>query len=99
MKATDAAWLAGILDGEGYIDVPLHRIEVKNCDRKLLKQVQRVAGCGAVYTSGNPRRKNHRRAYKFSVGAKTDVRRILKSVESRLITKRAKCRLVLRALS
>lgn len=99
MKATDAAWLAGIIDGEGYISVPRRLIEVKNCDLRLLKQVQHVAGCGAVYASGNPRRSNHRQAYKFHVGAKTDVRRVLKSVESRLITKRAKCRLVLRALN
>lgn len=94
MKTDDAAWLAGIIDGEGWIQITPPRIEVKNCDRELLAEVHKVAGCGAVYTSGNPR-PGHRRAYKWCLTAKTDVKRVLDAVEKRLITKRAKCRAVL----
>lgn len=98
MKATDAAWLAAIIDGEGYIDVPLCRIKVTNCDLKLLQETQRIAGGGRIYSNGTPQRANHRQAYRWDLQAKADVKRVLNAVGPRLITKRAKSRAVLEAI-
>ena len=88
MTRTDAAWLAGIIDGEGYVDAKRRRVTVTNCDMKLLDEVKRVAGCGAIHTTGPCRSEKHRPAYRWSVAARADVATVLRSVFPRLITKR-----------
>lgn len=90
MKLTEAAWLAGIIDGEGYIRVHPPEIQVTNCDRELLEKVLTVTGCGAIRETGRPRSRLHRQGYRWYTRRRSEVVRLLTATQKWLITKRAK---------
>jgi hypothetical protein len=99
MTTIDAAWLAGIVDGEGHVDVKRNRVEVTNCDIRLLRRVKLVAKCGRVRKLPPPRSPLHRQAFRWSVTSKRDVRLTLTPIQRFLITKRVKSRKVLETVN
>lgn len=42
------AWLAGIIEGEGYISASMIRINVKMTDEDVILRAAHIAGCGRV---------------------------------------------------
>jgi hypothetical protein len=86
MTATDAAWLAGFIDGEGSIMLALRRatgavellLAISNTDRSALETVVQLTGLGAV--NERPRQSSrHKTAYFWrcsSAGAESVIQQI-----------------------
>lgn len=98
---TDLAWLAGILDGEGYIAIinankliPI--VAVRVCDKPIIDDLQRIfpTYCGVDwrYHDGNP---NHRPIWMWRVYRHRDVEKLLTWVLPYLRSKRGEAELVL----
>lgn len=74
MLKTEAAWLAGLFDGEGSIYVAKSKarsgdgpgslqLTIVNTNLELLSKVCEVVGCGSVNKSGKPVKPNHSQKY------------------------------------
>lgn len=87
IKNIDAAWIAGIYEGEGSITVyggsgPLHkyvRIMVYNNDISMLYEIQRILG-GKVYERFYKRPGNWNRSFVWYVQRKEDINKFLKYI-------------------
>lgn len=86
MTATEAAWMAAIIDGEGsiifnHLDRPMPgiRLSVANTSHELLEAVMRTAGCGTIQNQ-RPATERHRQSWlwvTFSGNARSLLRQIL----------------------
>ena len=97
MKQTEASWLAALIDGEGCIYVykpPHNKVEVSitNNETILLRKVLAVTKCGNIHRDGE-------RSYKWRIGNRIDVARVLKKVLPYLVIKGTKAIRALEVIS
>jgi hypothetical protein len=97
LTSEEAAWFAGLFDGEGTIVEP-HlsnpnrknkglRIAITNTHLPLLWKVQEVAGCGQIIEQGKPTSSRHAQAYQWATYS-DNARSLLEQMEPWLIVKR-----------
>jgi len=100
LDPSDAAWLAGFVDGEGCIAVYptsgrnyLHpRISVANTFRGVLEEIQELLGFGGIRTKHQVG--NDKESYAWQANAHADVYRCLKALIPYLRLKREQAELV-----
>jgi hypothetical protein len=95
MSPTDAAWLAGILDGEGCVSLNsanhghlrayFPRVSVTNTDLRMIEKIQEITGIGGVYY--RPASGNWRERWHWDVQNIEDIMGLLLAVRPYLITK------------
>lgn len=97
LSVTDAAWIAGFLDGEGTVmlfrrreSVAL-RVSAANTHRPTLEHIASVCGFGSIVTSKRPNPK-HKTAYWWQVNAEA-AESLLRQLLPHLVTKRAQAEL------
>jgi len=86
MSATEAAWLAGFIDGEGCLCQFMANQQkyvawiliVSNTDRGSLEYCQQITGVGGVYTKSTSG--NRKAQYTWTVSAQRDMVAILEQV-------------------
>jgi hypothetical protein len=98
MQATEAAYLAGLLDGEGCLSVHGGRwsrpsIEVCMTTPAPLRQAQRMTGVGSIY-SRRETRARRRDVWKWCVTKGDDLLVIVRAVQPWLTVKRADAHVV-----
>jgi|ERR1041385_862718 hypothetical protein len=98
MTALEAAYLAGLLDGEGCIAIRTRPdgwvnacLEICMTDRRPLDWAARVTGAGRVY-SGIEGRSNRRQPYHWKVGSVAAAAAILRQVEPFMQVKRGQAK-------
>lgn len=85
MSDADIAWAAGLFEGEGYITIfqmeghvlPLIRLGITMTDRDVLERFCRIVECGRVTGEHRFGRPNHKPTYRWAIGNRRDVERIL----------------------
>lgn len=95
MLPTEAAYVAGIVDGEGCF--VLSRVgdrfnvslEVSNTDRRLLEVCQAFTGIGAIYDRPRSGKLNHRPQFMWSSGSRADLAAVIPQIMPYLVGKRA----------
>lgn len=93
LSPTEAAWLAGFVDGEGCLvlsrvgDRFNTSLEVSNTDRRLLARCRELANVGAVYNRPRVRSANHRPQFMWSVSARADLFALLPQIIPHLVGK------------
>jgi len=79
MKETDAAWLAGYIDGDGCITISGRMaqpvLHIDSCDMELLERV--VSLCGGFIVTKKKYKDHHRQAYTWRVKGSTRIADIL----------------------
>src|SRR5690625_5089728 len=88
MKIHEAAYLAGIIDGEGSITLTrLHKnenrrpcISISSCDMELLVYVQTIAS-GNIYKKKNYNPEKHKDSYMLNIKRKKDVFKVLEAIQ------------------
>ena len=104
MKAWEAAYMAGIIDGEGSITLTrIHKnehrrpcITISSTDKELLTYLQALGG-GTIINKKNYKPDKHLNSYTLNIKVKTDVLKVLKNVHTflRVDRKRKRALLVL----
>lgn len=92
MRKCDAAWLAGVIDGEGCVHERKDgnvELSITQNDRRLLYHVRRVTGLGHITRDD--------RSNKWRVYARENVRYVLAKTLPFLILKKNKARRILAA--
>lgn len=93
-KWTDGniGWLAGIIEGEGYINTTTKtsRIRVRMTDEDVILKIKDIAGCG--YINGPYKRKNpnHKPSWEWTVSKKLQVKEIINIIYPYLCSRRRK---------
>ena len=89
MEPTEAAWVAGIIEGEGcivwYRDQA--RIQVKMTDHDVIERLQAWTGLGTVREEKRPA--NRKRIWKWVVGPQEDFLALAEQIEPYLLARRA----------
>lgn len=88
LTPTEAAYFAGILDGEGSIAIYPRwvRVAIGNTDENLIEWLRGF--CGGV--SANPSHPNRKQCWRWQIGNRVDCRWLLVQVLPYLIIKRAR---------
>jgi hypothetical protein len=94
-------YIAGILDGEGYFQIWLHKkdntyhpkIRVRMTDKKTIYELLKITGIGIV--NHYQPKGNRRRIYEWSILKWLEIRQLLNNVLSMLITKKKSAELLL----
>lgn len=63
MTKLQAAYVAGVVDGEGYVTPT--SIQVTNCNLDVLHRLKTATRCGYIYRCQRPRSRKHRVAYRW----------------------------------
>jgi len=79
VKDEDIAWVAGIFEGEGTVELKHFadrngykcQVSITNKDISLLKAVQKICGAGDIYTNGHPDE------YKWQIQRRGEARKFL----------------------
>ncbi len=90
MKDVAAAWLAGLIDGEGHLrDDPGEgvKLTVTNTDRSMLELAHNLTGVGQIYTT-NHANPNHKTRHDWVVSRSRHVQEILVRVLPYMVGKR-----------
>jgi len=108
ISPTQAAYLAGLIDGEGTITVNLYRstrqgrhpalvpwVGVFNTDPTLLEWLTATTGLAHLHRMRKNPTKNAKMVYEWKVKAVADVARLLKTILPYLVIKRRQAELVL----
>jgi hypothetical protein len=66
-KRENIAWLAGIVEGEGYISASPARINVNMCDKDVIDKILFVSGCGSITGPLQPKNKRHKPSWRWQV--------------------------------
>lgn len=85
MEPVDTAWAAGLFEGEGYITIfqmehnvlPLIRLGITMTDRDVLERFCRIVECGRVTGEHRFGREHHKPTFRWAIGNRKDVERIL----------------------
>lgn len=85
MTDSEAAWLAGILEGEGCFDFNQNsnrfpRIRIEMIDRDIIERVQKLCGGGGTIRETNRSNRNHSTTYKFQVASREKVKFVLEQI-------------------
>lgn len=91
MTLTEAAYVAGVVDGEGYISSSRYELHVTNTDLSLLHRVRDIAGCGRLYRPGKPLRREHRPQYRWRLTKRGDIVKLLRRIQPFLTAKAPAC--------
>jgi len=96
-RRTEFAWAAGLIDGEGSIDVTRHqsrtgcrfypRLRVHMTSRIAVERLQRIFHTGTV-TMRTPKDGIRQRSYCWAVENREDLQRVLRGLMDFLIVKR-----------
>ena len=101
LSERDAAWLAAVIDCEGWIGTcgtrgKYHnRIGVGNTNPRLIERLVAMTGCGSVRYVSKPKSPNAKPQWHWNVHRRDDIRAILLAILPHLILKDAQARLVL----
>jgi hypothetical protein len=95
MSSTDAAWLAGFIDGEGSIvsyiggkyDSVCWRISVCNTDTDAIEKCAAVTGTGKIKKASEPKNDRHKQQWYWIVNAKRDIHAILNQIRPYTVIK------------
>ncbi len=94
LSVAEAAYVAGLVDGEGTIRVQMHNsgnyqpsLSVTMTDKATIRWLQETVGRGSFYILS--KKEPYLDAYKFGVYATSDVATLLRQLIPYLITKRA----------
>lgn len=85
MKPVDIAWAAGLFEGEGSICIfeqkhnvlPLIRVSIQMTDRDVVERFVQIMGCGRVTGEHRFGREHHKPTYRWHIGNRADVERIV----------------------
>lgn len=101
MSEVEAAWLAGVFDGEGCIcwanrkfPKPTLVLQIGNTCRPLLERVQQVTGSGGI-TIGQRFKDKRREYFKWQISS-SKAKSVLQQIERFLVVKRQRADLALR---
>jgi len=95
----EAAWLAGVIDGEGSIGIYDYGkegrrilIQLSNTDKKFIEEARRIIGCGSqiIRTRWHKSHKGRKQMYSFSLKGSGRCYWVLKQIIPFLIIKRSK---------
>lgn len=89
LTVAEAAYLAGIIDGEGTISFRAGRsvrVSVANTDEDLMAWLQKIGGSRHLHTS--PAHPNRRTCWRWWIGHRADVLPVLRFAEPYMIVKR-----------
>jgi dCTP deaminase len=92
MKDVAAAWLAGIIDGEGHLrddDGQGVKLTVTNTDRPTLDMARALTGVGQIHETPQPN-PNHKTRYDWVVSKSRHVQEILVRVLPYMVTRRGR---------
>jgi hypothetical protein len=104
MSISDAAWLAGFLDGEGSISdfmggrdckYRTWRLSAPNTVLKSLQKCKRIAGVGNICVK-QEKTDRKKKQWQWQLGAQRDIKKILEQVLPYLVIKRNKAKRFLR---
>jgi len=87
-------YIAGFIDGEGSIIIkpPRVRLYISNTDKNVLENIQKFLKCGRTFEVKRKIKSKWKRQYGWTIGDHKECLRVLKKLETRLITKREKCK-------
>jgi hypothetical protein len=71
MTEAQVAWLAGVVDGEGYVCLQKRssvQIRISQCDRRLLERIVEITGVGSIHRQRAATEK-HRASHVWTVGS------------------------------
>jgi hypothetical protein len=85
MESVEIAWAAGLFEGEGSICIfeqkhnvlPLIRLCLQMTDRDIVERFCRIMECGRVTGEHRFGREHHKPTYRWHIGNRRDVERIL----------------------
>lgn len=89
MSATETAWLAGLIEGEGsFLSAGgRKRVHVTMTDRDIVERLASVTGVGSVYELAR-RKPHHKQAYKWDVGRAQTASSVAEAIYPLLCTRR-----------
>jgi hypothetical protein len=94
MDATDVAWLAGIIEGEGQIAYYLAArspvLAVSMTDKDIIEKLHTITGEGNVRGPYKVEKPHHTPIWRWSVQNKAGVRRILEAIKPHMGIRRRK---------
>jgi len=99
MTIEQKAWLAGVIDGEGCVNIypmqraPSPRLTVANTNLLLLERVMEITQCGAIIRSSG--RLVKKTGYTWQTTAADDIERVLTEVFPYLVIKAQQASLVI----
>jgi len=104
----DIGYFAGIVDGEGCIDITkgnrkngksyfTSRLHIVNTDINLMEWLKERIGMGSYYRE-HRERDNHKKCYTFVISAVNDLLGILKAIEPYLVIKKEKAQEIIKLL-
>ena len=90
MKDTDAAWLAGYIDGDGCITISGTKkaqpvLHIDSCDMELLERV--VSLCGGFIIQKTKYKEHHRQGYTWRMKGATKIADILVQIRCHMSCK------------
>jgi hypothetical protein len=109
LSATQAAYIAGIFDGEGTITINRTKQEqyhnwsytpncfVTNTNEELLHWLRNSTRVGRISESDRYRKENHKRAYRWKLYTK-EVRQLLEAIQPFLVIKKRQAEIILEFL-
>lgn len=97
MNEIDAAWLAGILEGEGCFDVwkatdhakKYARIRIEMTDEDVIQRVKAIVGGGGGVRRVEPRKSTHQVTFQYQVVKQPEVAAVLDAIHPWMSTRRA----------
>jgi len=105
LSPTDAAYIAGIIDGEGNISLHMYdgkgrttkvlrpRVGVTNTSLELLEWLRKVIGFG--YIDRHKESSEHKDTWRYGLYSVNDIRRLLEDILPYLVVKREQAELLL----
>lgn len=91
MTEGQLGWIAGIIEGEGWIGVTSNqrsaRIQVNSNDEDVIDRLREITGLGQVYK--NRIRKAGNPYHTWSVSTRRDVRFLLRAIRPYMLARRA----------
>lgn len=97
MKDREAAWLAGLADGEAFIGITKSsttidgkraEIAIKMCDEDVLHTAVAVSGLGKVNGPYQSPHKHHKEFWRWQIAAKHDLQILLARLQPFMHTRR-----------
>jgi hypothetical protein len=83
MTAAETAWVAGIIEGEGYFTTKGSgglAVRVSMTDRDIIERLKALTGVGTLYVPRNPRPGEWKQAYTWAVQDRQDAKALLEAI-------------------
>jgi hypothetical protein len=94
MSQTEAAWMAGLFDGEGGVygyaakgRYKAWTFNLPNTYRPALERCQQIAGCGKIDRK-TPHRSNRKESWVYRISAREDIAAVLRQLLPYLVIKK-----------